>query len=127
MSALARFFMALTVLAGLLAGGLVLWNQFGPPQYRLTAAYFLLAGFYLVTLLVHSALIKAGEKNAKTFVNSFMAVTGLKMFVYLLGLVIYVFVVPKSAFVFAFHFLVFYFVFTVFEVTMLMRFFKRNG
>lgn len=125
MKAFRSFFIACSILTLILGGGIFLWSSKAPANLVYPWAYWLLGVFYVASLLIHYTLIKAGEKEPKLFVRSFLATTTLKLFVYLLVIVSYLFIDKKYGFVFVYHFLVFYFAFTVFEVAMLMRFFRK--
>lgn len=119
-----RFFIRLTVFSGLLALGLLAWNQWGPIQYIHPLSWVLLIFFILVTALIHYRLMRSAENDPKVFVRTFMGLTSLKLFVFFLIIVLYGFAFRQKAVAFTLHFLVFYLLFTSFEVASLYKYLR---
>jgi hypothetical protein len=97
------------------------WNRFTPPLCHDSVSWCILFFFALVTGLVHAALLKASEGDAKAFVGKFMGLTGLKMLAYLGFLIIILLADRDNARVVALYFLVMYLFFTAFEVSSLYK------
>lgn len=114
--------LSLTVIISIL---LVAWNYFTPAPWQIHYVFIIPIYFFSITLLLHSQLLKAAEKDAKNFVYSFMGSTALRMFITLIALIIFIFIDRANAMNFAVAFLFSYFVYLIFEVVELQRFFKK--
>jgi uncharacterized membrane protein len=79
----------------------------------------------VVTGLIHHILISAGKKKPAHFIRTFMTLTTLKLLVFVLLVLAYVFINRAEALGFAIGFLAMYLLFTVFEVTSLLKHFKQ--
>lgn len=109
----------------LIAGGAFhLYNQNVDPQYTHKHGWLSFGVFATVTGLVHLFLLRAAQKDPKAFVKGFMAANTIKIFVYLGFLVLFVLFMKSNAVVFIAQFAIFYFVFTVFEVSLLYRYLR---
>lgn len=115
-----NFYTRLGIFSALVGGGLFAWNQNARPVYTHPLSWVMLGFFILVTAGVFMIITRPG-RTTQQFVRTFMAVTTMKLFLFLIILTLYGFVDRERAFVFIFHFLVFYFLFTIFEVVALMR------
>lgn len=118
------FIKKISLFSFLLAALLFLWNNRADRKAYvedLWIAYLLILS---VTILTHYLLTKAGEKNPAHFIRSYMALTGVKLFLYLIVIVIYCLVKPATAMNFSIAFLAIYFLFSSFEVIALLKHFK---
>lgn len=113
----------LTIFIGLLSLALfqtVLKNYYYP-------AFWLLLGVVsLLTGLFHYAIIHVNEKSSSKFSSRFMMATGLKMMLYLAFITSYALLNPHKAKVFLISFLILYLIYTVFEVLLIVRYFKKK-
>jgi len=105
--------------------GLAAFKNWFPEKY--------FSGFYAVIILVfgvtvffHSILVKAAANQNMTFINKFLAFTGLKLLLYLFFIVGYIFLIGTQPVSFLLTFLLTYLVFTVFEVVSILEFLKKN-
>ena len=106
----------------LIIGLIVVVARFSIPQtYFSPALPFLLLFFYAINIIVFNILIKASKKRANSFINQFMVSSFLKLLLYVIVLSLYVFLNKKDAIPFAISFLLLYILFTVFEVTSLLK------
>lgn len=119
-----RFLLKLVIFSLVIAAGLYCWKAYMPAKYNSPLAWYCFAYFVVITLVVH-AFLAPTQANPKRFVQSFMLVTGLKLFLNL-TIVVAVFMIHKPGAVsFAVTFLCLYFLFLIFEVVVLMRGLKR--
>lgn len=119
-----RFLLKLLLFSLVIAVGLYFWKAYMPAKFNSPLAWYSLAYFVVITLAVH-AFLSSTQGKPKQFVQSFMLVTGLKLFLNL-TIVVTVFMVHKPGAVsFAVTFLCLYFLFLIFEVVVLMRGLKR--
>lgn len=119
MSTITRFFLIYTGFLLIIGSGFWLYNQNVDPQYTHKFGWVAFGIFAGITGLVHLFLLKAAQKDPKSFVKGFMAATTIKIFLYLGFLVIFILFARQNAAVFIGEFAAFYFVFTVFEVSLL--------
>lgn len=101
--------------------GFWFYNQSVDLQYTHRYGWISFGLFAFVTGLVHVFLIRAAQKDPKAFVRGFMMSNTIKIFVYLAFLVIFVLFSREKATVFIAQFAAFYFIFTVFEVSLLYQ------
>lgn len=121
-----RFFSIKLVLFSLITMGIVLlWQNYAPERFQTNLGWFIWGFFMVATALIHFLLIKASEKSPKKFITHFMAITGIKLFLYLIIVLIYVLLKGKAALGFIVLFLVFYLLYSVFEIVTLLRHFKK--
>lgn len=127
MNTIARFL--LIYLGFLLIAGAGFWfyNQSVDPQYTHPKGWISFGVFAAVTGVVHTFLLRAAQKDPKSFVKGFMAANTIKIFIYLGFLVIFVLFMKSNAVVFISEFAVFYFVFTAFEVSLLYRYLRPTS
>jgi hypothetical protein len=104
---------------------LFIWNTYSLPAFHDNISWFILLFFAGTTTLVHFLLIRSAEKNPKAFVNQFMGLTAMKLFVYLSFLILVFLVDRDHARSVALYFLVMYLLFTVFEVSSLYNKLKK--
>jgi hypothetical protein len=122
-----RFLIQVTSLSLLCSAGIIAWNQMAPAEKQLNALWFILALFILLTIGIHHFLVRSAEKKPGAFVNTFMAATSLKLFLYLMVLVLFCLFNRQKAVVFIMGFLIIYFAFTAFEVIILLKFLQKKG
>lgn len=91
------------------------------PIYYLQIFPFVLLFFMISTVAVHAVLMKSLEKRPLLFVNTFMLSTIVKLFVYLIFLVIYLAIDRANALIFTIYFLSLYFLYTGFEVVVILK------
>lgn len=95
------------------------------PELYFSAFPFVALIILLVTFGFHAFMVKSTKASPNKFGAFFMLGMGAKIFIYLIGLVIYLFTKPQQAVVFLISFLVLYFLYSVFEITSLLMFFRK--
>lgn len=95
-------------------------------NYYFPAFWVLLGVITILTGLFHYSLIHVNEKKSSKFSSRFMMVTGLKMMIYLVFITTYALLNPQKAKIFLISFFILYLVYTVFEVFLIVRYFKKK-
>jgi L-asparagine transporter-like permease len=125
MSSYSRFIIKLLLFSVFVAGAILAWKHYGPAPYQTSTAWFSFAYFLLLTAGLHYILNSSSKGDPKKFVQSYMLATTLKLFASLAVVVIGMLINRAGAAPFAVTFLVLYFAFSIFEITVLMRDLKR--
>ena len=102
--------------------GVYYWNKLLPVEYTTANAYYIVLFFAIFSFLTHLALINSlSSQNKNDFSYRFMAASGIKMILSLFIILIYGFLRKKEIVSFAILFLLNYFLFTGFELFLLLR------
>lgn len=96
------------------------------PDYYLPVFWVILFGMALFTVILHIILIKLTSSNILKFSNRFILITGIKMIVFLFVIVSYSFLNTHQAVPFLIMFLVLYILYSIFEVVLILPFFKKQ-
>jgi hypothetical protein len=96
------------------------------PQYYFPHFPVIPAFLFIVTILVHSYLVRASENDPRRFTSKYLGAMGLKMFIYLIFLVVFLFLDTGRAVPFLVSFLVTYAAFTIYEVISILNFLKKD-
>jgi hypothetical protein len=94
-------------------------------EYSIPVFWVLLLVLAFATAIIHLVLLKLTNSSSSRFFSQFFLVTGIKMIFLLAFIVAYSFLHPKQAVPFLISFLSLYFVYTVFEVLIIVPFFKK--
>jgi hypothetical protein len=97
------------------------------PEKSFTGVYFLIAYVALVTILFHYSLMKASVINPRNFVGKFVAYSGIKLMLYLISILLYVFTIKNEVHIFMLGFLLTYLLFTILEVSAILKFLKKSS
>lgn len=106
-------------------GVLLLWQHYASERFQTNLGWVLWVFFIVITALIHIILMKASDNSPKSLITWFMAITGIKLFTYLTIILIYGVLKGEKALGFVMLFLVFYFLYSAFEVTTLLRSFRK--
>lgn len=105
--------------------GWLIFSQF-IPGYYLPVLPFLLVFFIVISISVHAFQLQQANNNMAKFARNNMLVTFLKLILYSAVAVIYFVFDSKNAKIFFICFMLLYLIFTVFEVTSLIRVTSAN-
>jgi hypothetical protein len=105
--------------------GWLIFSRFIPELY-LPVLPFLLVFFIVISISVHAFQLKQVNNNMAKFARNNMLVTFLKLILYSAVAVIYFVFDSKNAKIFFICFMLLYLIFTVFEVTSLIRVTSAN-
>lgn len=101
-------------------------------RYVLPAAMYTPTLPYLVLFVFSSQVVllrfltKGKDSKFNRFVNRFMAGSFLKLLLYLIVILVYSYLNRHDALPFAVSFVILYLIYTVFEISVLLRFFKTQ-
>jgi len=95
-------------------------------NYYLSVFWILLGLISFLTAIFHYSILQIQQKQPSRFATRFMMVTGIKMMVYLVFITSYAFIFPEKATRFLVSFLVLYLLYTIFEVFLIVRYFKKQ-
>jgi len=118
----------LTFLRNLLIFSLVfvliylLFSYILPSQFFSLSLPYLFPFFIAVSLLSYHLLLKALHRRFSKFVNSFLAITGIKLFFFMLVLVIHILLFRSDAIAFSLNFFILYLGYTIFETVSLVKY-----
>ena len=116
-----KFYLRLVLLSAIVSILLILWNTYGPLNFRNNLTWFTLGFFIVSTALLHYFLTQSAKRSPQVFVRSFMAVTTIKLLAYLMFIVVFMMNRPPGGKVFVLHFLFLYFIYTSFETYQLFK------
>ncbi len=125
MASIRSFFVKLLLFSVVTAGIVLLWQDQASERFQTDLAWVIWLFFIAVTAFIHIILMKASDESPKKLIIWFMAITGIKMFAYLIIILIYGLLKGSEALGFVILFLVFYFLYSAFEVVILLRSFKK--
>jgi hypothetical protein len=106
-------------------GLLFLWKTYASERFQSDFMFVLWLFFVVSTALIHYLLMKVSENEPKRFVGFYLGLTGIKLLAYLFIIMIYALLKREAALGFTLWFLVLYFMYSGFEVVMLLKQFKK--
>jgi hypothetical protein len=95
------------------------------PSRSFKGVYLLVPFVMLVTSSVHYILMKVSS-NPRTFIGKFVAFSGLKLIIFLIAILVYAFLIKNEVVIFMLGFLITYFVFTILEISAILKFLKKK-
>jgi hypothetical protein len=95
-------------------------------EYYLPVFWILFGIITVFTAVFHFSILQVSDKNSAKFSSKFMMVSGIKMIVYLMLIVFYAFSFPDKAKIFLISFFILYMLYTVFEVLLIVNYFKKK-
>lgn len=93
--------------------------------YFLSEHYWIPTLFFLITTLLINKLLTNGDKASKEFVFKTLAMSMARLLGCMICVFIYSLVNKKGALAFTCHFMIAYIVFTVFELSFLLKYIKQ--
>ena len=105
--------------------GWLIFSQF-IPQYYLPVFPYLLLFFAVSTVLIYAYQLRLSKKNIAKFTNSNMLISFFKLFLYSAVAVVYIAFDKSNAKAFVVCLMLLYLVFTVFEVTSILKITTKN-
>ena len=119
------FYFKLAAFSLFTLGLLFLWKANASERFQSDLMLALWVFFVLTTAFIHYLLVSVSEKEPKRFVGYYMGITGMKLFGYLIIIVIYALLKKEAALGFTLWFLTLYFLYSGFEVVILLKHFKK--
>lgn len=105
---------------------ILVWNNLLAPNFKSPEVWFILLFFFGSISLVHYLLLRSEGKRPTFYVQFFMGATVFRTFIYIGIIALYAMNYKASAKIFIINFLLLYFLFTVFEIITVRRFFRRD-
>ncbi len=106
---------------------LVIWLTFHYifPEKRHFSLFIVPMLLYLVTIVLHHQLIRNANRKPQKFIGLFLGVTGIKLITYLIIITIYVMIWTPFVVPFITIFFSLYIIFTVLEISSLLKFLRQ--
>lgn len=95
-------------------------------EHSFASLYFVIPFIMAITILFHYVLIRASAVNPRNFVGKFAAFSGVKLMIYMVSILIYAFAIKKEVVVFLMGFLIIYLLFTILEISSILKFLKKS-
>ena len=89
------------------------------------AFIYQLAVVTVVTALGHLLIIKSTEKSDKNFTNGFIGSITIKLLAYMFFMFLYLWFDNSQAIAFLINFMILYVIFTLFEISVILRYVKK--
>ena len=118
---LLRFVKTLIITTILLVIVALIVYSLSPEAFYTPTFPFLLAFFFAAAVLVYYFMLKAIEKRPARFVNIFLLTTMLKLLAYMTAMITYALMNREDARAFIVTFFIMYIVYTIVEVSSLLR------
>ncbi len=118
---LIHFISNLLLFTLILAGLGFLYSYLAPDKSVTPAWPYIIIFFFVITLLVYYLVKNYLAKKISRFVNFYMILTFLKLFLFIIIIVIYAIYNRVDAIPFIITFLIYYLLFTVFEVISVLK------
>jgi len=115
-------FVIICVGALILSYSLTLLNS----RYFNTSHYWIPTLFFAITTLGTNLVLTSGDKQSKDFVFKTLALSMARLLACMIVVFIYSLVNKHQALAFTCHFMVQYLIFTIFEISILLKYIKTN-
>ena len=120
-----RFLIKLFAFTVLIAAINFCWIRLAPLENHIPHIWFMLAFFASATAVFHYFSLRASKGKPQAFIRYYMGSTALRLFFYVMIIMAYRFYDKSTLIPFALGFMVHYFLFTVFEVPVLLKELKK--
>lgn len=121
-----NFLIKLSLFSSAIACLNLIWLQVAPASKHIPFIWPMLGFFVAITILFHSLSIKASKDKPQAFIRFYMGSTGLRLLAYLFVILIYRFYDKPTLIPFAIGFMAHYFLFTAFEVPILLKELRKD-
>ena len=102
------------------------WIRFAPAEKQIPLAWLMLFFFVAMTAIFHFLSIQSSKGKPQGFIRFYMGSTALRLFLYMMVIVAYRFYDRPTLVPFALGFMAHYFLFTIFEVPVLLKELKKS-
>jgi hypothetical protein len=96
-------------------------------QYLTTTHYWIPSLFFLITTLLSNKLLTKGENESKEFIFKSLAMSMGRLLICMIFVFIYSLLYKEQALAFTCHFMIAYLIFTVFEISFLLKYIKQTN
>lgn len=98
-----------------------------PNKYCLTPHFWIPTLFFLITTLLINLLLTSGNKDSKEFVFKTLAMSMARLLICMIFIFIYSLINKPQALAFSCHFMLAYIVFTIYELSFLLKYIKQTN
>ena len=98
-----------------------------PNRYFNTSHFWIPTVFFTITTLGINSLLTSGDKQSKEFVFKTLAMSMARLLVCMIFVFVYSLVNKPQALAFTCHFMIQYILFTIFEMSFLLKYIKQNN
>lgn len=105
--------------------GMLLFRTILAPHY-FNVFPFLVLAFFIINALFFFSFFRSMKKSDAQFIRYFMASTAIKTILYLVIILVYVLVFPQYAIPFSITLLLLYFIFTAYDLLIMVKLLKRK-
>lgn len=98
-----------------------------PSKYLDTKHYWIPLVFFALTTLGINAVLVRGDKNSKEFIFKTLALSMARLLACMVMVLIYSLINKPGALAFSCHFMIQYIIFTVFEISQLLKYIKQSN
>jgi hypothetical protein len=95
-------------------------------KYFETNHYWMPTLFFVITTVGSNLLLTAGDKQSKEFVFKTLALSMARLLICMIVVFVYSLINKEQALAFTCHFMVQYVIFTIFEMSFLLKYIKSN-
>ena len=103
------------------------WIHFMPLPKHIPHVWLMLGFFSVLTFVFHLLSMNASKGKPQAFIRFYMGSTGLRLFLYMMIIIAYRFYDKPTLIPFAIGFMAHYFLFTAFEVPVLLKELKKSA
>lgn len=96
-------------------------------KYFSTNHYWITILFFVLTTLGINALLMKGDKNSKEFIFKTLALSMARLLACMVMVLIYSLVNKPGALAFSCHFMIQYIIFSLFEISQLLKYIKQTN
>lgn len=97
-----------------------------PSQYLSTTHFWIPTLFFAITTIGANVLLTMGDKHSKEFVFKSLAMTMARLLVCMIFIFVYSLINKSDVLAFSCHFMIQYVVFTIFEMSSLLKYIKQT-
>lgn len=98
-----------------------------PSKYLDTKHYWIPLVFFALTTLGINAVLVRGDKNSKEFIFKTLALSMARLLACMVMVLIYSLINKPGALAFSCHFMIQYIIFTVFEISQLLKYIRQTN
>ncbi len=120
-----RFYIQFAFFLICVGTSIFLWNYYMPAKIKIADEWISFSILAVTTFIIRLFLFSAEKKHPAHFVTAYLGSTAIKLGVFLLIIIFYMLVKRDSAFNFVGGFLALYFLFSAFEVIILIKHFQK--
>ena len=116
-----KFFIKFLFFAFIISSIDLCWIRFIPVSKHIPHVWLILVFFIVTTSVFHYFSLRESKGKPQGFIRYYMGSTALRLFLYILMIAAYGFYDKNTVILFAMGFMLHYFFFTAFEVSLLLK------